>query len=72
MDATENLKLLGSRKVAQEVTAEAAERFCEDFEFVEGRLGMVDEMRGGEEGGEGVSLRAGLQRTSGEIRVLLS
>lgn len=71
MDAMENLKLLGSRKVAQEVTAEAAERFCEDFEFVEGRLGMVDEMREGERG-EGVSLRGGLQRTSGEIRVLLS
>ena len=31
-------------KFAQEITAAAAEKFCEDFEFVEGRLGRVDEL----------------------------
>ncbi len=81
MDAMENLKGLSSAKVAGEITAEAAERFCEDFEFVEGRLGEVDERRfgdsdGGEEGGEereGVGLlREVFPRTTGEIRVLLS
>ena len=46
MDAMENLKGLGSARVAREVTAEAAERFCEDFEFVEGRLVTVDELGG--------------------------
>ena len=81
MDSMENLKRLSSTKVAQEITAEGAERFCEDFEFVEGRLGAVDELRdvegGSENGNEGneeksVSLRSLFPRTSGEIRVLLS
>lgn len=83
MDALENLKRLSSTKLAQKITAEAAEMFCEDFEFVEGRLGAVDEVRGlrnrDEEGdgkeeraGEPVQLRSLFPRTSGEIRVLLS
>lgn len=86
MDATENLKCLSSAKVAGEITAEAAERFCEDFEFVEGRLAAVDELReaGNEESGDAddneqteggkssAPLRSLFPRTSGEIRVLLS
>ena len=79
VDGMENLKALSSTKVAQEVTTEAAERFCEDFEFVEGRLGAVDALRGkteddaeGNDGKEVVMLRELFPRTSGEIRVLLS
>ena len=82
MDAMENLKRLGNAKLAQEVTADAAERFCEDFEFVEGKLAAVDELRGNavrecgmeneQEEQELVPLRSLFSRTSGEIKVLLS
>lgn len=79
MDATENLKELGSTKLAAEITAEAANRFCADFEFVEAKLAAVDRLLEPEEDGdqdgerEGwVPLRAIFPRTSGEIRVLLS
>ena len=80
MDAMENLKRLNNTKVAQAITAEAAERFCEDFEFVEGKLGAVDALREGKEarseGSRGkvemVMLRSLYPRTSGETRVLLS
>ena len=41
MDAIQNLRGLVSMSFAQEITAAAAERFCEDFEFVEGWLGWV-------------------------------
>jgi len=79
MDAMENLKRLSSTKIAQEITAEAAERFCEDFEFVEGKLGALDELREGNDG-EGIAgekndampWRSLFPRTGGEIRVLLS
>ena len=82
MDAMENLKRLDNAKLTQEITADAAERFCEDFEFVEGKLTAVDELRENtvREGGAGdekeeqklVPLRSLFPRTSGEIRVLLS
>lgn len=82
MDANENLKRLGNTKLSSEMTANAAERFCEDFEFVEGKLAAVDELREsavrevGEEDEkeeqELVPLRSLFPRTSGEIRVLLS
>lgn len=82
MDAMENLKRLGNTKLSQEITADAAERFCEDFEFVEGKLAAVDELResavrkDGEknekEEQELLPLRSLFPRTSGEIRVLLS
>ncbi|CAD6564789.1 MAG: Golgi transport complex subunit 6 [Alectoria sarmentosa] len=82
MDAMENLKRLGNTKLSQEITADAAERFCEDFEFVEGKLTAVDELREialreGKEENENeeqelVPLRSLFPRTSGEIRVLLS
>ena len=82
MDAMDNLKRLVSTKMSQEITGYAAERFCEDFEFVEGKLAAVDELRensvpkGGEENEKEeqdvVPLRSLFPRTSGEIRVLLS
>ena len=82
MDAMENLKRLSNTKLSSEMTADAAERFCEDFEFVEGKLTAVDELREsavreiGEENEkeeqELVPLRSLFPRTSGEIRVLLS
>ena len=82
MDAMENLKLLRDTKLAQEITADAAARFCEDFDFVEGKLAAVDELRqsavreSGEENEkeeqEPVPLKSLFPRTSGEIRVLLS
>ena len=84
MDAMENLQRLSSVKVAQEVTAKAAERFCEDFEFVEGWLCKEDEVKVGEDGkgkgevndeeggGEAGLLRNLFPRTSAEIRALLS
>ena len=52
MDAMENLKGLESVKVAREVTAEAAKRFCEDFEFVEGKVVAVDDFGRGDGEGE--------------------
>lgn len=77
MDAIENLKHLQSSKLAREITEEAAERFCEDFEKVEGKLiaadGLLEE--GGQGSREGESpepLRTLFPRTGGEIRVLLS
>ena len=74
MDATEFLKELASAKLAAKITAEAAERFCADFEFVEERLSAVDRAREVEEAEKEdvLPLRAIFPRTSGEIRVLLS
>ena len=82
MDAMENLKRLANTKLSQEITADAAARFCEDFEFVEGKLVAVDDLKedavrkGGkeleEEERELVPLRSLFPRTSGEIKVLLS
>lgn len=77
MDAMENLKQLQSAKLAREVTEEAADRFCEDFEMVEEKIIAADEMMGDVEDLEDENevpkgLRALFPRTSGEIRVLLS
>ncbi|KAL8658255.1 MAG: hypothetical protein Q9226_001137 [Calogaya cf. arnoldii] len=44
IDALDNLKQLQNTKLAGDVTSEAADRFCEDFEFVETRLAAVDEL----------------------------
>ena len=82
-DALDNLKLLRSATLAQTVTAEAVERFCADFGFVERMLAGADALlsrgkeregvdAGAEERGEVVSLRALFPRTSAEVRVLLS
>lgn len=83
MDAIENLKPLSSAKLGADITTEAADRFCSDFEFVEGRLVAADALReeegeavheedNGEGRGEVVPLKALFPRTTGEIRVLLS
>jgi len=85
MDAMENLRLLQDARLARDVTEEAAERFCVDFEHVEELLMAADELsekqrrRGGGSESEGEdedeerqSLRALFPRTTGEIRVLLS
>ena len=81
MDATDNLKHLTNKQLGGDITAEAAKRFCEDFEFVEGRLTAldgVDESKDGSSHETGnqeedhLRLRSIFPRTSGEIRVLLS
>lgn len=73
MDAMENLKRLHDSRLARDVTEEAAEKFCADFEHTEEMLILADELAEEEaEGDEFQSLRALFPRTSGEIRVLLS
>jgi len=70
MDAMENLKRLQSTELAQDITEEAAERFCDDFEKVEEKLMAADEIL--EQDEDTQPLRALFPRTTGEIRVLLS
>ena len=80
MDATDNLKQLRNASMIRDITGEAAERFCEDFEMLEKRMLASDELRGQEsqedddddEERENSLLKVLLSRTSGEIRVLLS
>ncbi|KAM7193756.1 Conserved oligomeric complex COG6 domain containing protein [Naviculisporaceae sp. PSN 640] len=71
MDAMENMRHLQDSKLARDVTEEAAERFCADFDHVEEMLMLADELAEKEvEDGEIQSLRALFPRTSGEIRML--
>ena len=79
VDSVENLKYLKNAKLAQDINQEAVERFCEDFDFIEGKLAAFDEsnkvkdFRGEERRQEEyVPLRTLFPRTSGEIKVLLS
>ncbi|PSN64562.1 oligomeric Golgi complex subunit 6 [Corynespora cassiicola Philippines] len=75
MDAAENLKRLSNRKLVQDITEEAAGRFCEDFEFVESKILAADDLLYKDESDEEETpsgLRDLFPRTSGEIRVLLS
>ncbi|KAL8873822.1 MAG: hypothetical protein Q9174_000780 [Haloplaca sp. 1 TL-2023] len=86
IDALENLKELSDSNVAVTISSDAADRFCEDFEFVERRLVAVDETLATDENDsdEGQETKAQEQeegrvllkgvypRTTGEIRVLLS
>ena len=82
MDAGENLKRLKNSTMSEDITAEAANRFCEDFEFIEGKLVAADRLHGDldieqenrepDSVKETVALRTLFPRTSGEIRVLLS
>lgn len=75
IDAAENLNHLQNRTTVQNITEEAAERFCEDFELVESKIMAADDLLYKEEDGEedpAPSLRDLFPRTSGEIRVLLS
>ena len=74
MDAMENLKNLQSSRLAREITEEAADQFCNDFEEVEEKLIAADQATGDFQGttAEIPSLRTLFPRTSGEIRVLLT
>ena len=76
MDAMENLNNLQSSKLAREITEEAADKFCEDFERVEEKLIAADEFWEQDQDEETLAttqpLRSLFPRTSGEIRVLLS
>ena len=79
MDATENLKRLKDPKMAEDITGEAALRFCEDFEHIENRITAADQLEqlGVESNVENgtetpTPLKATYPRTSGEISVLLS
>ena len=88
MDAQENISALRQKALAEDITNEAASRFCEDFEVVESRLSAADELftreqarrgrnatsdeDGAEASGEYIPLRSRYPRTSVEIRVLLS
>ncbi|KAH8819687.1 oligomeric Golgi complex subunit 6 [Xylogone sp. PMI_703] len=71
MDAMENLKHLQNTKLAREITEEAADKFCDDFEQVEEKLIAADDLLD-EDDEETQPLRALFPRTSGEIRVLLT
>lgn len=71
MDAMESLKHLQDSMLARQITEDAAERFCADFEqlekaVVEADVGLEEDP---EKSGE---LRVAFPRTSAEIRVLLS
>ena len=52
MDASENLKDVFNRQIADEITSEAAEQFCEDFEYVENRLIAIDQSRQPKQGND--------------------
>ncbi|RSL61441.1 Conserved oligomeric Golgi complex subunit 6 [Fusarium duplospermum] len=73
MDAMENLKHLQDSKLARQVTEEAAEQFCNDFEELEEVILEEDEdsADSDDEEEEG-RLRSVFPRTTAEIRVLLS
>lgn len=68
MDAMESLKHLQDSTLARQITEDAAEKFCADFEQLEKAIIEAD---GGQEDTPG-ELRAAFPRTSAEIRVLLS
>jgi hypothetical protein len=73
MDAMENLKDLQSSKLAREITEEAADKFCDDFEQVEEKLIAADVLLEElDDGSAPEPLRTVFPRTSAEIRVLLS
>jgi hypothetical protein len=77
MDAAESMKRLRNRDMVQNITEEAAGRFCEDFEFLENKMLAADELLYNDESrSESEEVEPGLRdlfpRTSGEIRVLLS
>ncbi|KAF2853909.1 oligomeric Golgi complex subunit 6, partial [Plenodomus tracheiphilus IPT5] len=74
IDASENLKRLQNREMIQDITEEAANKFCEDFELVEAKIIAADDLTYDEEKDDEEQkpgLRDLFPRTSGEIRVLL-
>ncbi|KAL1904429.1 Golgi transport complex subunit 6 [Sporothrix stenoceras] len=74
MDAVENLKPLQDPRLARQLTEEAAEKFCVNFEHVEAILDVADEMLldRSEDKDPETTLRGLFPRTTVEIRVLLS
>lgn len=68
MDAVERLKHLQDSSLARKITAEAAEKFCTNFEDLEDTVIEGDDGSEDEPG----SLRSAFPRTTAEIRVLLS
>jgi conserved oligomeric Golgi complex subunit 6 len=76
IDAAENIGQLQNRKLVQDITEEAAGRFCEDFEYVESKIVAADDLVVEDEDDKAdepkPTLRDLFPRTSGEIRVLLS
>jgi hypothetical protein len=72
MDAMEKIQGLRSARLAREVTEEAAEKFCEEYEMVESRILAVDKAKEQDEDEEKTLLREVFPRTAEEIRVLLS
>lgn len=73
MDAMENLKHLQDSKLARQVTEEAAEQFCNDFEELEEVILEEDEDSADSDSDEEEGrLRSVFPRTTAEIRVLLS
>lgn len=70
MDAMENLKHLQDSKLAREITEEAAERFCNDFEQLE--QAIIEEDGDSDDEEESDGLKSVFPRTTAEIRVLLS
>ena len=72
MDANDRVKNLLSSSLARQVTEEAAERFCNDFEILERVIDDLDESQGGKDESGEPELRSVFPRTCAEIRVLLS
>ncbi|KAH7118835.1 oligomeric Golgi complex subunit 6 [Dendryphion nanum] len=75
IDAAENIKSLRNRKMVQDITEEAARRFCEDFELVESKILAADDLvdtQDEDDEDAPPALQDLFPRTSGEIRVLLS
>lgn len=71
MDAMDSLKHLQDSNIARQITEEAAELFCQDFERIEQAVLEADSNP--KAGDEMVSdFRAAFPRTTAEIRVLLS
>ena len=68
MDAVDRLKHLQESSLARKITAEAAEKFCTDFENLEDAVIEADDGSEDEPG----SIRSAFPRTTAEIRVLLS
>lgn len=74
MDAVENLKPLQDPRLARQLTEEAAEKFCVNFEHAEAILDAADQMLldESEDRDPDTTLRGLFPRTTVEIRVLLS
>ena len=71
MDAIDRLKHLQDSTLARQITEDAAEQFCIDFELLENAVQEADAGFGGK-GDEPGELRTAFPRTTAEIRVLLS